>query len=50
MHAPTEMVPPAEQLTPPSETNHASSCMGSVGQRTSDLLDDFKDSHAAHFA
>jgi Uma2 family endonuclease len=50
MHTPTEMVPPAEQLTPPSQTNQRLILRGVSWATYQRLLEDFKDSHAAHFA
>jgi Uma2 family endonuclease len=44
------MVPPAEQLTPPSQTNQRLILHGVSWATYQRLLDDFKDSHAAHFA
>ena len=50
MHTSTEMVPPAEQLTPLSEPSHRFILRGVSWATYQQLLDDFKDSHAAHFA
>lgn len=50
MHTPTEIVPSAEQLTPPSELGHRFILRGVSWATYQRLLDDFKDSHAAHFA
>src|ERR1044071_4377434 len=50
MHTPTETVPPAEQLTPPAEPSQRVILHGVSWATYPRLLDDFKDSHAAHFA
>jgi Uma2 family endonuclease len=44
------MVPPAEQLTPPSQTTQRLILHGVSWATYQRLLDDFKDSHVAHFA
>jgi Uma2 family endonuclease len=50
MHTPTEMVPPAEQPTLPSQVSQRLILHGVSWATYQRLLDDFKDSHAAHFA
>jgi Uma2 family endonuclease len=50
MHAPDEMVPQAEQLTPLSEPSQRFILHGVSWATYQRLLDDFKESHAAHFA
>jgi Uma2 family endonuclease len=50
MHTPTEIVPSAEQLTPPFQANQRLILRGVSWATYQRLLDDFKDSHAAHFA
>ncbi len=50
MHTPTEIVLSAEQLTLPSEPSHRFILRGISWATYQRLLDDFKDSHAAHFA
>src|SRR5688500_283968 len=50
MHTPAEMVPPAEQPTLPSQVSQCLILHGVSWATYQRLLDDFKDSHAAHFA
>jgi Uma2 family endonuclease len=50
MHTPGEMVPPAGRLTPPPQTTQRLILHGVSWATYRRLLDDFKDSHAAHFA
>jgi Uma2 family endonuclease len=50
MHTPAEMVPPAEQPTLPSQLSQRLILHGVSWATYQRLLDDFKDSHAAHFA
>lgn len=50
MHLSPERVPPVEQLPPPSEPGYRFILHGVSWATYQRLLDDFKDSHAAHFA
>jgi Uma2 family endonuclease len=50
MHTPAEMVPPAEQPTLPPQISQRLILHGVSWATYQRLLDDFKDSHAAHFA
>ena len=50
MHTPAEMVPPAEQPTLSSQLSQRLILHGVSWATYQRLLDDFKDSHAAHFA